>query len=42
MERIAGEWQRGELPEAILVEPREVGCPGAYVVRVVSDVIMRN
>ena len=42
MGHIAREGQRGELPEAILVEPKEVGCPEAYVARVVSDVFTRN
>ena len=42
MGRIAGEGQRGEMPEAILVETKEVVCPGAYVARVVSDVFTGN
>ena len=40
--RIVRAGQREELPEAILIEPKEVGCPGAYVARVVSDVFTRR
>jgi hypothetical protein len=42
MGRIARERQSGELPEAILVEPVQIGCPGAYIARVVSDVFVRD
>ena len=42
MGRIVRGGQREELPEAILIEPKEVGCPGAYVARVVSDVFTRR
>jgi hypothetical protein len=42
MGRIAREGQSGKLPEAILVEPVQIGCPGAYIASVVSDVFVRD
>jgi len=42
MGRITGERQSEGLPRAILVEPVEIGSPGAYVARVISDVFVRS